>query len=468
MLRELVDVIAEPGQRARGEPRAALRRPVRRDLRATWVAPYIGDLVGYRTLHGVVPQVASPRADVANTIRYRRRKGTVSVLEQLAADVTGWPAHAVEFFELLATTQYMNHIRPHARRDRRPARRGAARARRSVPGGRVRRLRAHGRDARGSRRGRAATTSATSASSSGACSRFASRARRSSTPTAPASASASTSSGPTSRSSPRRGPSRRSPISPSRSTCRCRCCAASRGAHLADALRRRALVPARAPRPQAAIDPSRQPTFASATSRTIPAAPGAWAHEPQPADTHVAVDPVLGRVAFPAAPAAGETRLATFHYGSALAIGGGGYDRAASLEQVETRRHRLAAATRSARRSRRSPAAARCRSSTAAPTPRPPTITATTPAADAADRTLVLALGEPRTAAALARRPAQARDGARHDRRAERARARRRAARDRGVRRRRAAEPRPPPLHARARAHARPGRLAALDRPRVA
>ena len=81
---------------------------------ADWVAPYIGDLVGYRTLHGVIPQIASPRADVANTIRYRRRKGTVSVLEQLARDVTGWPAHAVEFFELLVTTQFMNHIRPQA------------------------------------------------------------------------------------------------------------------------------------------------------------------------------------------------------------------------------------------------------------------------------------------------------------------------------------------------------------------
>src|SRR5256885_6291610 len=54
------------------------------------------DLVGYRTLHGVIPQLASPRADVANTIRYRRRKGAVSVLEQLATDVTGWPAHRSE------------------------------------------------------------------------------------------------------------------------------------------------------------------------------------------------------------------------------------------------------------------------------------------------------------------------------------------------------------------------------------
>lgn len=81
---------------------------------APWVAPYIGDLIGYRTLHGVVPNVASPRADVANTIRYRRRKGTASMLEQLARDVTGWPARAVEFFQLLGWTQNMNHLRTNA------------------------------------------------------------------------------------------------------------------------------------------------------------------------------------------------------------------------------------------------------------------------------------------------------------------------------------------------------------------
>jgi hypothetical protein len=78
---------------------------------ADWVAPYIGDLIGYRPLHGVAPKIASPRAEVANTIAYRRRKGTALMLEQLAGDVTSWPAHAVEFFEQLATTQYMKHIR---------------------------------------------------------------------------------------------------------------------------------------------------------------------------------------------------------------------------------------------------------------------------------------------------------------------------------------------------------------------
>jgi hypothetical protein len=78
---------------------------------AEWVAPYIGDVIGYRELYGVVPRISSPRAEVANTIAYRRRKGAAAMLEQLARDVTGWPARAVEFFLLLATTQYMNHIR---------------------------------------------------------------------------------------------------------------------------------------------------------------------------------------------------------------------------------------------------------------------------------------------------------------------------------------------------------------------
>jgi len=78
---------------------------------APWVIPYIGDLIGYRSVNGVAPAVASPRAEVAHTISFRRRKGTVLVLEQLARDVTGWGAHAVEMFNILADTQYMNHIR---------------------------------------------------------------------------------------------------------------------------------------------------------------------------------------------------------------------------------------------------------------------------------------------------------------------------------------------------------------------
>jgi hypothetical protein len=78
---------------------------------AQWVVPYIGDLVSYTPLNANVSSALSPRAEVANTIRYRRWKGTVTILEQLASDITGWSARAVEFFTLLSTTQFMNHLR---------------------------------------------------------------------------------------------------------------------------------------------------------------------------------------------------------------------------------------------------------------------------------------------------------------------------------------------------------------------
>jgi hypothetical protein len=79
---------------------------------APWVLPYIGDLIGYRSLHPIGPDRLTPRAELANTIGYRQGKGTAFVLEQLARDVTGWNARAVEFFQLLGWTQFMNHIRP--------------------------------------------------------------------------------------------------------------------------------------------------------------------------------------------------------------------------------------------------------------------------------------------------------------------------------------------------------------------
>jgi hypothetical protein len=75
-----------------------------------WVVPYIGDLVGNDPLRDAV----RGRADVAKTIYYRRRKGTLPMLEELARDVTGWAAHAVEFLELVGWSQQLEHIRPQA------------------------------------------------------------------------------------------------------------------------------------------------------------------------------------------------------------------------------------------------------------------------------------------------------------------------------------------------------------------
>ncbi len=79
-----------------------------------WVVPYIGDLLGVRGIYDIPDEsVFSRRAYVANTLSYRRRKGTAPILEQLALDVTGWRSKAVEFFQLTATTQHLNHVRLH-------------------------------------------------------------------------------------------------------------------------------------------------------------------------------------------------------------------------------------------------------------------------------------------------------------------------------------------------------------------
>jgi hypothetical protein len=79
-----------------------------------WAVAYIGDLLGTRSPHNIESAgIFSSRAYVANTLRYRRRKGTAAVLEQLARDVSNWPARVVEFFQLLGTTQHLNHVRLH-------------------------------------------------------------------------------------------------------------------------------------------------------------------------------------------------------------------------------------------------------------------------------------------------------------------------------------------------------------------
>ena len=81
-----------------------------------WVLPYLADLVGLVGLPGDLGTESgagvSRRGVVANTVRYRQRKGTVAVLEQVVRDVTGWPTKAVEFYRLLGTTTHVNHVRP--------------------------------------------------------------------------------------------------------------------------------------------------------------------------------------------------------------------------------------------------------------------------------------------------------------------------------------------------------------------
>lgn len=90
-----------------------------------WVVPYIGELVGWQQVHdaGEPASVASfegrlknhaliSRREVAHTVAYRRRKGSLALLELLGADVSGWPARAVEFYRLLGWTQHVRHVHP--------------------------------------------------------------------------------------------------------------------------------------------------------------------------------------------------------------------------------------------------------------------------------------------------------------------------------------------------------------------
>ena len=69
-----------------------------------WVVPYIGDLLGVNLVPGLDPP--GTRADVGKTIHYRRRKGTVAILEEIATDVTGWQARVVEAFRQLARSAH--------------------------------------------------------------------------------------------------------------------------------------------------------------------------------------------------------------------------------------------------------------------------------------------------------------------------------------------------------------------------
>ncbi|MFC9271727.1 hypothetical protein [Streptomyces zhihengii] len=90
---------------------------------APWVLPYLGDLVGYRTLPGYervrtdglggpggeplarLAEAVAPRHDVARTVADRRRKGTLHLLEEHAREVADWPARAVEFSRMVAHHQ---------------------------------------------------------------------------------------------------------------------------------------------------------------------------------------------------------------------------------------------------------------------------------------------------------------------------------------------------------------------------
>jgi hypothetical protein len=69
-----------------------------------WLIPYQGDLLATNLVAGLDSR--GQRLDVAKTIYYRRRKGTLAILEEIAADITGWNARVVEFFRRLTRARH--------------------------------------------------------------------------------------------------------------------------------------------------------------------------------------------------------------------------------------------------------------------------------------------------------------------------------------------------------------------------
>jgi hypothetical protein len=69
-----------------------------------WVIAYIGDLLATNLVASL--DARGQRIDVAKTIYYRRRKGTLGILEEIAVDITGWNARCVEFFRLMGRTRH--------------------------------------------------------------------------------------------------------------------------------------------------------------------------------------------------------------------------------------------------------------------------------------------------------------------------------------------------------------------------
>ena len=102
-LREMVNRI--------GAQAAVLRRSIDRlwedqsiETCDDWVIPYIADLLATNLVAGL--DARGQRLDTAKTVYYRRRKGTVAILEEIASDITAWDAKIVEFFRRMARNRH--------------------------------------------------------------------------------------------------------------------------------------------------------------------------------------------------------------------------------------------------------------------------------------------------------------------------------------------------------------------------
>lgn len=119
-LRELLQVITEQVDVVEGDLRDLYDNWFI-ETAADWVVPYLGELVGHTPvaaagdLGSASPELARalvPRQEIANLVRSLRRKGTLALLEELGRDVAGWSSRAVEFSRLLAVWAHLDFPHP--------------------------------------------------------------------------------------------------------------------------------------------------------------------------------------------------------------------------------------------------------------------------------------------------------------------------------------------------------------------
>lgn len=120
-LAALLPAVHRSRDEERGHPLRALLRVVEEQVRVIeddldawydnwfietcedWVVPYIAALVG-------IGGDGASRAEVADAVAARRRKGTAAALERLASDSAGRPARAVETYRTLVRDQHVRHV----------------------------------------------------------------------------------------------------------------------------------------------------------------------------------------------------------------------------------------------------------------------------------------------------------------------------------------------------------------------
>lgn len=102
-LRELIGVIAEDA----GDVRRSIDRlweDQHIETSDDWAVPYIGGLVSARLVSA--QDLRARRVDVANTVRFRRRRGTPELLETLTRALSGWDVVLEEGFRQLARLRH--------------------------------------------------------------------------------------------------------------------------------------------------------------------------------------------------------------------------------------------------------------------------------------------------------------------------------------------------------------------------